>query len=155
MRDLQTNSICLTNVNVTSALARYIKFFSRSLRRKLLGFSSLFAQKNFDHSLASYLSDDTQPYAWSGQEATPTAALPRELAPGTARHKWGFSLIKNILSCVLAIAAVNLSNPFVPLFLLTKKAQKKKLGKKKYAVRRVSRSAERDLGRCPKNPQTF
>ena len=39
MRDLQTNSICLTKVNVTSALARYIRFFSRSLRRKLLGFA--------------------------------------------------------------------------------------------------------------------
>ena len=56
----------------------------------------------------------------------------------------GFPLIKNILSCVLAIAAVNLSNPFVPLFLLAKKAQKKKLGKKKYAVKGVSSSAEDD-----------
>jgi hypothetical protein len=36
----------------------------------------------------------------------------------------------------LAISTVILSSPFVPLFLLAKKAQKKKLGKKKYAVRR-------------------
>ena len=62
---------------------------------------------------------------------------------------------KEYTALVLAVTTVNFPNPFVPLFLLAKKAQKKKLGKKKYAVRRVSRSAERDLGRCPKNPQTF
>ena len=58
----------------------------------------------------------------------------------------GFPLIKNILPRGLEISTVNLSSPFVPLFLLAKKAQKKKLGKKKYAVKGVSSSAEDDQG---------
>ena len=70
-------------------------------------------------------------------------------------HKWGFPLIKNILSCVLAIAAVNLSNPFVPLFLLAKKAQKKKLGKKKYAARRISFPAGNEEGFAPSTCANF
>ena len=40
-------------------------------------------------------------------------------------------------------------NSFMPLFLLTKKAQKKKLGKKKSAEKEISRSAEREEGVAP------
>ena len=58
----------------------------------------------------------------------------------------GFPLIKKHTPLVLSISTVNWSNPIVPLFLLAKKAQKKKLGKKKYAVRRVSFPAGNDQG---------
>ena len=67
----------------------------------------------------------------------------------------GFPLIKNILPYVLAVGTVNLSNPFVPLFLLAKKAQKKKLGKKKYAVKGVSSSAEDEEGYAPSTCANF
>ena len=47
------------------------------------------------------------------------------------------------------------TNLFIPLFLLTKKAQKKKLGKKKYAVKGVSSSAEDDQGFAFGNHKLF
>ena len=53
---------------------------------------------------------------------------------------------KEYTSLVLAVTTVIYPNPFIPLFLLAKKAQKKKLGKKKYAVRGVWRVATRDQG---------
>ena len=67
----------------------------------------------------------------------------------------GFPLIKKHTPLVLSISTVNWSNPIVPLFLLAKKAQKKKLGKKKYAVKGVSTPAGVDSGLCPENPQPF
>ena len=60
-----------------------------------------------------------------------------------------------MLPLVLAGGTVNLLNPFVPLFLLTKKAQKKKLGKKKYAVKGVSTSADVEEGFAPSTCANF
>ena len=153
MRDLQTNSICLTKVNVTSALARYIRFFSRSLRRELLGFAPFvphFAKLRL-HSVSLRMTHSRK------RQRLPPHYPERSERHVAARELPGTSGVfpEKIYSPAFWLLHRHFIKPVCSAFSFGEKGAKEKAWQKEIRRKKVSRSAERDLGRCPKNPQTF